>query len=254
MAGDKQVGTLGSTAKGRGLALAAARPRRRRASPPARRSPPAASPVRLVKPDWATLRLAGRDQAARHEHGRRCIADGLARCPWPKEDPLYVAYHDEEWGVPEFDDRALYEKLVLDGFQAGLSWITILRKRENFRRAFDDFEPGENRALHAEEDRAADAGRRHRAQPRQDRGRRAARRAPISTIMEKGRAFRRCCGISSTASRSINAFRRHQAGAGGNRHLAQDVEGTGRRAASSSSARLSSMPSCRRSAWSTTIW
>jgi DNA-3-methyladenine glycosylase I len=67
--------------------------------------------------------------------------DGIARCPWPKDDLLYVAYHDQEWGVPEFDDRALYEKLVLDGFQAGLSWITILRKRENFRRAFDDFVP-----------------------------------------------------------------------------------------------------------------
>jgi DNA-3-methyladenine glycosylase I len=68
--------------------------------------------------------------------------DGLKRCPWPKQDPLYVAYHDEEWGVPEYDDRALYEKLILDGFQAGLSWITILRKRENFRRAFDGFDPG----------------------------------------------------------------------------------------------------------------
>jgi DNA-3-methyladenine glycosylase I len=68
-------------------------------------------------------------------------ADGLVRCPWPKQDALYVAYHDKEWGVPEYDDRALYEKLVLDGFQAGLSWITILRKRENFRRAFDGFAP-----------------------------------------------------------------------------------------------------------------
>jgi DNA-3-methyladenine glycosylase I len=68
-------------------------------------------------------------------------ADGIKRCPWPKDDPLYLAYHDEEWGVPEFDDRALYEKLVLDGFQAGLSWITILRKRENFRRAFGSFAP-----------------------------------------------------------------------------------------------------------------
>ncbi len=68
-------------------------------------------------------------------------ADGAKRCPWPKDDPLYIAYHDEEWGVPEFDDRALYEKLVLDGFQAGLSWIIILRKRENFRRAFDGFAP-----------------------------------------------------------------------------------------------------------------
>ena len=68
--------------------------------------------------------------------------DGKLRCPWPKEDkPLYVAYHDTEWGVPEYDDRALYEKLMLDGFQAGLSWITILRKRENFRRAFDGFQP-----------------------------------------------------------------------------------------------------------------
>jgi DNA-3-methyladenine glycosylase I len=63
------------------------------------------------------------------------------RCPWPGEDPLYVAYHDQEWGVPEWDDRALYEKLVLDGFQAGLSWITILRKRDAFRRAFDGFRP-----------------------------------------------------------------------------------------------------------------
>jgi DNA-3-methyladenine glycosylase I len=65
----------------------------------------------------------------------------LERCPWPGEDPLYVAYHDQEWGVPEHDDRALYEKLVLDGFQAGLSWITILRKRDNFRAAFDAFDP-----------------------------------------------------------------------------------------------------------------
>jgi DNA-3-methyladenine glycosylase I len=71
----------------------------------------------------------------------RLDADGLMRCPWPSDDPLYVAYHDDEWGVPEYDDRALFEKLILDGFQAGLSWITILRKRDNFRKAFDNFEP-----------------------------------------------------------------------------------------------------------------
>jgi DNA-3-methyladenine glycosylase I len=65
----------------------------------------------------------------------------ITRCPWPGTDALYVAYHDEEWGVPERDDRALYEKLVLDGFQAGLSWITILRKRDAFRQAFDEFDP-----------------------------------------------------------------------------------------------------------------
>jgi DNA-3-methyladenine glycosylase I len=63
------------------------------------------------------------------------------RCGWSGEDPLYMSYHDTEWGVPEHDPRALYEKLVLDGFQAGLSWITILRKRENFRKAFHDFAP-----------------------------------------------------------------------------------------------------------------
>ena len=65
----------------------------------------------------------------------------VPRCPWPGDDPLYRAYHDQEWGVPEFDPRALFEKLVLDGFQAGLSWITILRKREAFRGAFDGFDP-----------------------------------------------------------------------------------------------------------------
>ena len=73
-------------------------------------------------------------------------ADGLTRCPWPGVDPLYLAYHDEEWGVPEWDDRALFEKLALDGFQAGLAWITILRKRPAFRAAFDGFDPERSRA------------------------------------------------------------------------------------------------------------
>ena len=67
--------------------------------------------------------------------------DGRPRCWWAGLDPLYVAYHDTEWGVPERDGRALYEKLILDGFQAGLSWITILRRREGFRAAFAGFEP-----------------------------------------------------------------------------------------------------------------
>ena len=63
------------------------------------------------------------------------------RCPWCLSEPLYRDYHDHEWGVPERDSRALWEKLVLDGFQAGLSWITILKKRDNFRLAFADFRP-----------------------------------------------------------------------------------------------------------------
>ena len=65
----------------------------------------------------------------------------MIRCAWPGTDPLYCRYHDEEWGVPEYDPRALWEKLMLDGFQAGLSWITILRKREAFRAAFAQFDP-----------------------------------------------------------------------------------------------------------------
>ena len=63
------------------------------------------------------------------------------RCGWPGSEPIYVDYHDTEWGMPEYDSRALFEKLILDGFQAGLSWITILKKRENFREAFQGFDP-----------------------------------------------------------------------------------------------------------------
>lgn len=83
-----------------------------------------------------------------------------SRCAWCGTDPLYVAYHDSEWGVPERDSRALWEKLVLDGFQAGLAWITILRKREAFRAAFDGFDPRKV-AAYGEADHArlmADAG------------------------------------------------------------------------------------------------
>ncbi|SMO79740.1 DNA-3-methyladenine glycosylase I [Paracoccus laeviglucosivorans] len=65
----------------------------------------------------------------------------VTRCTWCGTDPLYVAYHDTEWGVPEYDSRSLWEKLVLDGFQAGLSWITILRKRDSFREVFEGFDP-----------------------------------------------------------------------------------------------------------------
>jgi DNA-3-methyladenine glycosylase I len=67
--------------------------------------------------------------------------ENIIRCAWCGDDPLYVNYHDVEWGVPVYDDRQLFAKLVLDGAQAGLSWITILRKRENYYAAFDDFDP-----------------------------------------------------------------------------------------------------------------
>ena len=67
--------------------------------------------------------------------------DGKIRCGWCGDDPLYVAYHDQEWGVPVRDDRLLFEMLMLEGFQAGLAWITILRKRQHFNKAFDGFDP-----------------------------------------------------------------------------------------------------------------
>lgn len=74
--------------------------------------------------------------------GIRIGNDGRPRCWWPGADPLYVAYHDDEWGRPVDDERRLFEKLCLEGFQSGLSWLTILRKRPNFREAFAGFDPG----------------------------------------------------------------------------------------------------------------
>ncbi len=69
------------------------------------------------------------------------MTDRRKRCAWPGADPLYIAYHDEEWGVPQHDPRVLWEMLMLEGFQAGLAWITVLRKRESLRRAFKGFDP-----------------------------------------------------------------------------------------------------------------
>jgi DNA-3-methyladenine glycosylase I len=166
MAGDKQVGTMGSSAGqdwvwrlvrvdrvtdalDAGLALTAG-----------------GLPLRLADPD---CRPHHTQTDRRMSRTARLHPDGKTRCPWPGEDPFYVAYHDNEWGVPEYDDRALFEKLILDGFQAGLSWITILRKRDNFRKAFDDFEPEKIARYTDKKVACADERRRHRAQPRQDR-------------------------------------------------------------------------------------
>ena len=148
------------------------------------------------------FRLAGRDES-RAMSEAILHPDGLARCPWPKQDPLYVAYHDEEWGVPEYDDRALFEKLILDGFQAGLSWITILRKRDNFRRAFDGFAAGKDRALYAErkiESLMKDAGIvRNRSKIE---GAVPSARAWLEDHGKRPGLLAPCCGTISTASRS----------------------------------------------------
>ena len=73
-------------------------------------------------------------------HGITIDANGVSRCTWPGNDELYIEYHDKEWGYPEGNDKKLFEKICLEGFQAGLAWITILRKREHFREAFSNFD------------------------------------------------------------------------------------------------------------------
>ena len=155
--------------------------------------------------------------------------------------------------MPEYDDRALFEKLVLDGFQAGLSWITILRKRDNFRRAFDGFEP-EKIARYTPkkvERLMQDAGIvRNRMKIE---GAVLSARAYLD-VMEKGPGFSRLLWDFVDGKPKVNRFRSHVAGAGGDRAVARKSPRSSRAAASSSSARPSSTPSCRRPAWSTTTW
>ena len=172
----------------------------------------------------------------------------------PARIPLYVAYHDTEWGVPEYDDRALYEKLILDGFQAGLSWITILRKRDNFRRAFDNFDPAKIARYNK---------RKTSMRLMQDAGI-VRNRAKIDGTVLSARAWLEIMEKGPGFSKLLWEFRRRQAedqsfpfeitGAGRDADLARHVEGAWRRAASNSSDRPSSTPSCRRSAWSTITW
>jgi DNA-3-methyladenine glycosylase I len=119
-------------------------------------------------------------------------AADIVRCPWAGiAEPIYTRYHDEEWGVPHANDRAMFEKLVLEGFQAGLSWITILKKRENFRRAFHAFDP-ERIARYGAKDIArlmADAGivrNRLKVEATIDNARavlKLAQRTPLSTFI-----------------------------------------------------------------------
>ncbi len=158
-AGGKSIGTMGSHRGRFGLALL--RLDRLTEAVAAGHYPEVEGvTLNVIRPAWAGFDLSG-------ANGRnRPMSE---RCPWAGNDPLYVTYHDTEWGVPKTDDRALLEKLVLEGFQSGLSWITILRKRENFRKAFHGFDAGADRPLRRKGYRAADAGYRHRPQSPQDR-------------------------------------------------------------------------------------
>jgi DNA-3-methyladenine glycosylase I len=111
------------------------------------------------------------------------------RCPWARADAEYARYHDEEWGVPKADDRALFEKLILEGFQAGLSWITILRKRDNFRRAFQGFDP----------ERIAGYGKNDVARLMNDPGI-VRNRLKVEATIDNARAYLELAGRQSLAS------------------------------------------------------
>ena len=108
-----------------------------------RRAPgrPAASGAPAAERHLTLAGAAADTRKGRNETGLITGADGQVRCWWPGQDPLYIRYHDEEWGRPVRNDHRLFEKICLEGFQSGLSWITILRKREHFREAFDGFDP-----------------------------------------------------------------------------------------------------------------
>ena len=174
--------------------------------------------------------------------------DGVARCPWPGSDPLYVAYHDDDWGRPVRDERELFEKLILDGAQAGLAWITILRKREGYRRAFEGFDP-ERIAAYGPDDVArllADPGIvRNRqkvaaaiANAQALLAMHDAGETLVDLVWSHGRQPIPCCELATTIRSRRRRPRRSRRRCG--------------TAAGSSSARRSSTPSCRPSAWSTT--
>jgi DNA-3-methyladenine glycosylase I len=148
------------------------------------------------------------------------------RCGWCGTDPLYVAYHDEEWGVPEHDPRALWEKLVLDGFQAGLAWITILRKREGFRAAFAGFDPeviagwGEAEVAGSWPTRASSGTGARSRRP-------SATPAP-SSRSRRAKASRRSCGSTSTDRPVQNRFATLAEVPCRDARLPRDVEGPAR--------------------------
>lgn len=118
-----------------------------------------------------------------------------ARCSWCGSDPLYVAYHDREWGVPLHDDRRLFEFLILDGAQAGLSWLTILRKREHYRRAFEGFDP----------ERIASYGARDVARLLADPGI-VRNRLKIESAIRNARACLKLCEVHGSLDRFLWAF------------------------------------------------
>ena len=123
--------------------------------------------------------------------------DGITRCWWADSAPEYRAYHDTEWGFPVDDDVRLFEKLSLEGFQAGLSWLTILRKREAFRKAFKGFDPAKVARFGERDVNRLLGGRVDHPPPRQDRGGHQQRRGGCSSCRTPRARSRRTCGASS---------------------------------------------------------
>jgi len=182
-------------------------------------------------------------------------ADGTSALPmgWGTTK-LYVAYHDHEWGLPVYDDRALFEMLVLDGFQAGLSWIIILRKRENFRRAFRRLRTGEDRALHAEKSRTPASGRRHRAQPPEDRKDRSSRARAWLDVMQKGPGFSKLLWDFVDGRPKINHPRSIKQVPAETGAVARDLEGARRPRLQVLRTDHRLRVHAGRRAWSTTTW
>ena len=165
------------------------------------------------------------------------------RCAWAEGDPLMQAYHDEEWGVPERDGRALWEKLMLDGFQAGLSWSTILKKREAFRQAFAHFDP-ERVARFTERDVVRLLANPGIVRSRQNRGH-DRRRPSLSGDGRSGRGF---FGLRLEHGRRRTDSQQKSHRAGQDTSLGGNVQGPQAAQDSNSSARSSSMLGCRRPA------
>ena len=127
-------------------------------------------------------------------------SDARVRCPWGDgADPAYRAYHDEEWGVPIRDERHLFELLILEGAQAGLSWSTILRKREGYRAAFAGFDVARRRGVRRRGRRAAPRRRRDRAQPGEDRRGDRQRAGDARPVRRRARRSWTTCGRSPAA-------------------------------------------------------
>ncbi len=177
--------------------------------------------------------------------------DGVRRCWWGASTPDYAAYHDDEWGRPVTDDTRIFEKLCLEGFQSGLSWLTILRKREGFRAAFEGFDIPTGRAVHRARRHAAARRRGHRPPPGQDRGDDRQRARPRSRSRTRTARSPHCSGRSNRVAGPRRAsWATSRPPPPSPPRCRRRSRGTG----SDSSARPPSTRRCRRWAWSTTTW